>query len=70
MNLQIYHNLIKSTYLNYSYQLIKEKEKKIIINDNITCIICNNIILERQFACFPNNNMVHIHCLDKYDKEE
>ncbi|EWC73981.1 hypothetical protein C923_05337 [Plasmodium falciparum UGT5.1] len=68
MNLQIYHNLIKSNYLNVSYEKIKKKEQKIIIKDKIFCKVCNNPILEKSFAFFSENITVHIHCIEKYDE--
>ncbi|KYN95846.1 putative vacuolar protein sorting-associated protein 3, partial [Plasmodium gaboni] len=68
MNLQIYHNLIKSNYLNISYDKIKKKEQKIIIKDKLICKVCNNPILEKSFAFFSENITVHIHCIEKYDE--
>ncbi|GAW82984.1 vacuolar protein sorting-associated protein 3 [Plasmodium gonderi] len=38
MNLQIYHNLLKSNFLNRSYELIKGKENRILIRDKIVYI--------------------------------
>ncbi|SOV18986.1 vacuolar protein sorting-associated protein 3, putative [Plasmodium sp. gorilla clade G2] len=68
MNLQIYHNLIKSNYLNISYDIIKKNEQKIIIKDKLICKVCNNPILEKSFAFFAENITVHIHCIEKYDE--
>ncbi|CRH03905.1 conserved Plasmodium protein, unknown function [Plasmodium relictum] len=69
MNLQVYHNLIKSHYLNISYDLIKKKEERILINDKIICNVCNTPIVEKSFAYFSEKLIIHIYCLEKYDEE-
>ncbi|CXI52526.1 vacuolar protein sorting-associated protein 3, putative [Plasmodium berghei] len=66
-NLEIYHNLIKSSYLNVTYNLIKKKEEKILIQDSIVCNVCNTLIEEKEFVYFSENVVLHIKCVCKYN---
>ncbi|EUD73827.1 hypothetical protein YYG_00917 [Plasmodium vinckei petteri] len=66
-NLEIYHNLIKSSYLNATYNLIKKKEEKILIQDSIICNVCNTAIEEKEFVYFSETVVLHIKCVCKYN---
>ncbi|KAI4835769.1 vacuolar protein sorting-associated protein 3 [Plasmodium brasilianum] len=69
MNLLIYHNLVKSHYLNVSYDLIEQKERSILVQDRLICKVCNGQVVEKSFAYFSEEVITHVHCIDKYDEE-
>lgn len=69
MNMQVYHNLVKSQFLNISYEMIKQKEQKVILKDDTLCRVCNKPILGNAFVFYSNEIFLHLSCLSKYEKK-
>ncbi|SBS97573.1 vacuolar protein sorting-associated protein 3, putative (VPS3) [Plasmodium ovale curtisi] len=68
LNMHIYHNLLKSIFLGHSFDLIQQKERKILVRDKLICSVCNEAIVERKFAYFSEEAVVHMRCVEKYDE--
>lgn len=67
MNMQVYHNLVKSQFLNISYEMIKQKEQKVIMKDDTLCRVCNKPILGKAFVFYSDEIFLHLSCLSKYE---
>ncbi|CAA9990373.1 vacuolar protein sorting-associated protein 3, putative [Plasmodium knowlesi strain H] len=69
MDLHHYHNLIKANYLSASYELIEEKEQRLLVKDKLICQVCKGPIAEKRFAYFSAKVVTHMQCLEKYEEE-
>lgn len=61
-NNQVVKNLLKSEHLQVQEQLIHYRSRRVVIDADRTCPVCNKRIGTSVFACYPNGVVVHYIC--------
>lgn len=66
---EMYRNLLMAKYYNMKKTWIQlQQANKITIDDSTSCQVCNKKIGRSAFARYPNMDLVHYSCKDRYGK--